>query len=149
MFCYIGDLQRGMRSLFARSRKESGMNNAHVFEAEASRATADRWELFEDIVVGADLLIDVSATTTGLVRFISSGEVKEAVAGFGYLAMFGMGLLIAYFILRILGEEPCKRRSKYLTYILSTPIKLHKKVGGRSDLTFYPDSEEGRPEEQS
>jgi hypothetical protein len=113
-------------------------------EAETSRATADSWELFEDIVVGAGLLIDVSAMTTGVAKFISSGEVKEGAAGFGYLAMVGMGLLIDYFILRIVGEEPCKRRFKYLTYVLRTPITLHRKVGGKSDFTFYPDSEETR-----
>ena len=109
-------------------------------EAEAARIAADRWELFEDVAVGADLLIDVSAMATGLVRFIGSGQLREGVTGFGYLAMVGMGLLIAYFLLRIFGEEPCKRRAKYLTHILRTPVTLHRKTSTEPDVTFYPDA---------
>jgi hypothetical protein len=97
-------------------------------EAEISRTSADRWELFEDLAVGADLLIDISALTTGLTRYVSSGEIKEGIAGFGYLAVVGMGLLVVYFILRIFGEEPCKKKVKYLTHILRTPITLHRKI---------------------
>jgi hypothetical protein len=93
-------------------------------EAEISRTSADRWELFEDLAVGADLMIDISAITTGLIRYISSGEIKEGIAGFGYLAVAGMGLLVAYFILRIFGEAPCQRKVKYFTHILRTPINI-------------------------
>lgn len=111
-------------------------------EAEVSITMADRWELFEDLAVGADLLIDVSAITMGLIRYINTGEVKEGIAGFGYLAIVGMALLIAYFILRIFGEEPCKRKAKYLTHILRTPVTLHRRLGHQAELTFYPNSEE-------
>ncbi len=115
-------------------------------EAEVSRTMADRWELFEDLAVGADLLIDVSAMTTGLIRYISTGEVKEGIAGFGYLAIVGMALLVAYFILRIFGEEPCKRRVKHLTHILGTPVTLHRRIGPKAELTFYPSSEDVPPD---
>lgn len=110
-------------------------------EAEDSRIMADRWELVEDLAVGADLLTDVSAITLGIYRYVSSGEIKEGFASFGYLAVVGMALLIAYFILRIWGEEPCKRKAKYLTHILGTPVTLHRRLGPQAGMTFYPDSE--------
>jgi hypothetical protein len=115
------------------------------FEAEDSRTVADRWELFEDLAVGADLLIDASAIATGLYRYISTGEIREGFAGFGYLAVLGMVLLILYFVLRIKGEEPCKRRNRYLTHILRTPITLHRRYGPQVQTTFYPNSEEIPP----
>ena len=110
------------------------------FEAEYSRTMADRWELVGDIAVGADLLIDVSAIATGLYRYINTGEMKEGFAGFGYLAVVGMAFLILYFILRIKGEEPCKRRNRYLIHILRTPITLHRRHGPHDEMTFYPNS---------
>jgi hypothetical protein len=111
-------------------------------KAEESRITADRWELVEDLAVGADLLIDVSAITTGIYRYVRSGEIKEGFAGFGYLAVVGMALLIIYFVLRIWGEEPNKRKAKYLTHILRTPVTLHRRTRLQADMTFYPDSAE-------
>jgi len=107
-------------------------------EAEYSRTVADRWELLEDVAVGADLLIDSSAIATGLYRYISTGEIREGFAGFGYLAVLGMALVILYFILRIKGEEPCKRRNRYLTHILRTPITLHRRYGPQAQMTFIP-----------
>jgi hypothetical protein len=84
----------------------------------------------------------VSAIATGIYRYIISGEIKEGFAGFGYLAVVGMALLIAYFVLRIWGEEPRKRKAKYLTHILRTPVTLHRRSGPEVEVTFYPDSEE-------
>jgi len=107
-------------------------------EAEYSRTVADRWELLADVAVGADLVIDASAIATGLYRYISTGEIREGFAGFGYLAVLGMALLILYFILRIKGEEPCKRRNRYLTHILRTPITLHRRYGPQAQMTFIP-----------
>ena len=109
-------------------------------EAEHNRIMADRWELVEDLAVGADLLIDVSAIATGIYRYVSTGEIREGFAGFGYLAVLGMALLILYFILRIKGEEPCKRRNRYLIHILRTPITLHRRHEPRDEMTFYPNS---------
>lgn len=111
-------------------------------EAEYTRTMADRWELVGDMAVGADLLLDASAIATGLYRYISTGEIKEGFAGFGYLAVLGVVLLISYFVLRIKGEEPCKRKNRYLTHILSTPITLHRRYGPQAQMTFYPNSEE-------
>jgi len=111
-------------------------------ESEYSRIMADRWELFEDMAVGADLLIDISAMSVGLHRFIITGELREGITGFGYLATVGMALLIIYFILRIAGEEPCKRKNRYLTHILRTPMTLHRSHPAESDMTFSADSEE-------
>ncbi len=110
-------------------------------ESEHSRVVADRWELFEDLAVGADLLIDACAITTGIYRYTVSGELKEGFAGFGYLAVVGMALLILYFIIRAKGEEPCKRKAKYLTHILRTPITIHRTYGPETPSTFYPGSE--------
>jgi len=106
---------------------------------------ADRWELVEDMAVGADLLIDASAIVTGLYKYLSTGEIKEGFVGFGYLAVLGVALLILYFILRIKGEEPCKRKNRYLTHILRTPITLHRRYGPQAQMTFYPDSGEIPP----
>ncbi len=114
-------------------------------EAEYHRLMADRWELAEDIAVGADLIIDVSAITTGLYRYARTGEIREGFAGFGYLAVLGMVLLIVYFILRIKGEEPCKRRSRYLTHILRTPMTLHRRYPSEAQMTFYANSDEIPP----
>jgi hypothetical protein len=111
-------------------------------EAEHYRTMADRWELVEDLAIGAGLLIDISAIATGLYRYISTGEMKEGFIGFSYLAVLGIALSILYFILRIKGEEPCKRKNKYLTHILRTPITLHRRYGPQPQMTFYPKSEE-------
>lgn len=110
-------------------------------ESEYSRIMADRWELFEDISVGADLLIDISAMSVGVHRFIITGELREGITGFGYLAIVGMALLITYFIFRIAGEEPCKRKNRYLTHILRTPMTLHRSHPAESDMTFSANSE--------
>jgi hypothetical protein len=115
-------------------------------EAGYSRTIADRWELIEDMTVGIDLLIDVSSVANGLYRYISTGEIKEGFAGFGYLAVLGMALLILYFILRIKGEEPSKRKNRYLTNILGTPITLHRKYGPQDEITFSPNSTEIPPD---
>jgi hypothetical protein len=110
-------------------------------ETEYSRTVADRWELIEDLTVGADLLIDVSSVVNGLYRYISTGKIQEGFAGFGYLAVLGMALLIIYFILRIKGEEPNKRKNRYLTNILRTPITLHRKHRPQDEITFSPNSD--------
>ena len=112
-----------------------------ALETEYSRIMADRWELFADLAISADLLIDISATSNGLYRFITTGEMKEGIAGFGYLAIIGMGLLILYFVLRVVGEEPCKRRNRYLTHILRTPMTLHRTSPNESKVTFSANSE--------
>jgi hypothetical protein len=110
-------------------------------EAEYSRTVADRWELIEDLTVGTDLLIDVSSVINGIYRYISTGKIQEGFAGFGYLAVLGMALLIIYFVLRIKGEEPNKRKNRYLTNILRTPITLHRKHKSQDEITFSPNSE--------
>jgi len=115
-------------------------------EAEYNRLMADRWELIEDMAVGVDLIIDVSAITVGLYRYIRTGEIREGFAGFGYLAVLGMALLILYFILRIKREEPYKRKSRYLTHILRTPMTLHRRYPAEAQMTFYSSSEEMPPD---
>jgi hypothetical protein len=115
-------------------------------EAVYSRTVADRWELIEDLTVGVDLLIDFSSVGVGIYRYISTGEIKEGFAGFGYLAVLGMALLITYFILRIKGEEPNKRKNRYLTNILGTPITIHRKYGLQDEITFSPNNAEIPPE---
>jgi hypothetical protein len=115
-------------------------------EAVNSRTMGDRWELVEDITIGLGLLIDASAISNGLYRYISTGIWQEGFAGVGYLAVLGVVLTILYFILRIKGEEPCKKRNRYLTDMLSTPITLHRKYGSQAEMTFSPDSERISPD---
>lgn len=117
------------------------MTRAIGLEAEYNRLMADRWELVEDVAVGLDLLIDVGATTVGLYRYVTTGDVVEGFAGFGNLALVGMLLLVTYFILRIKGEEPCKRRNRYLTHILRTPMTIHRTYTAEKQVTFYANSE--------
>lgn len=124
------------------SQIRNAITRSIIARTEDSRIMADRWELIEDLAVGADLLIDVSAITTGIYRYVISGEIKEGFAGFGYLAVVGMALLIAYFILRIWGEEPCKRKFKYITHVFRAPITLHRRLISQAEVTFYPESEE-------
>jgi hypothetical protein len=112
-----------------------------ALESEYSRIMADRWELFEDLAVGADLLIDISAISLGLYRYLITGEIREGITGFGYLAILGMALLVTYFILRIVGEEPRKRKSRYLTHILETPMNLHRRHLGVTNMTFSVNSD--------
>ncbi|MFH0832143.1 MAG: hypothetical protein V1900_00255 [Candidatus Aenigmatarchaeota archaeon] len=108
-------------------------------EADYSRAMADRWELVGDVAVGTDLLIDLSALGTGIYQGVSTGQVEKGIEGFGYLAACGMALLVGYFIARIVGEEPYKRKNRYLTHILETPVTLHRSGGQK--IRFYPNSE--------
>lgn len=115
------------------------IDKSYGSEAEYHRIMADRWKRAENIVIGVDLTIDIAATITGVYRGISTGDIKEGFAGFGYLATFGMLLLVGYFIAGIKGEEPHKRESKYFTHITGTPVKLHRHDG---EVAFYPNSGE-------
>jgi hypothetical protein len=115
-------------------------------EAVNSRTMGDRWELVEDISIGLGLLIDASAIINGLYRYFRTGIWQEGFAGVGYLAVLGVVLTILYFIFRIKGEEPCKKRNRYLTDILRTPITLHRKYGPQTEITFSPDSERISPD---
>ncbi|MCX6819215.1 MAG: hypothetical protein NT129_04425 [Candidatus Aenigmarchaeota archaeon] len=117
------------------------INKSVGFEAEYNRVMADRWELVEDISVGADVAIDVAAIITGTLKGVSTGNVIEGFAGVGYLTSAGILLLIGYFAIRFKKEEPYKRREKYLTHILTTPITLHRKYGPLDEITFRPNSE--------
>ena len=105
------------------------VNKSVGFEADYNRLMADRWELVEDVAVGADLLIDMAALGTGIYRGVSTGQIEKGIEGFGYLALCGMALLVGYFIVRIKGEEPYKRKNRYLNHILETPVILQRYGG--------------------